>query len=142
MEESQRQDGKVPWTQDQTQKQNQAQATSCQDQAQPPHGSNQLRILEEETQQVHRPSPLKKKAQTAAECRRNQGPTARAAASHLNSAGLRKAQSVHSLLTDTGNTQLTTQTGKQTVDPSSCTHRTPEYEHSPGHKEAKLKLAG
>uniref|UniRef100_A0AAX7VD87 Mitogen-activated protein kinase binding protein 1 n=1 Tax=Astatotilapia calliptera TaxID=8154 RepID=A0AAX7VD87_ASTCA len=116
MEESQRQDGKVPWTQDQTQKQNQAQATSFQDQAQPPHGSNQLRILEEETpstQQVHRPSPLKKKAQTAVECRRNQGPTARAAASHLNSAGLRKAQSVHSLLTDTGNTQITTQTGKQ-----------------------------
>ncbi|XP_026007027.1 mitogen-activated protein kinase-binding protein 1 isoform X2 [Astatotilapia calliptera] len=109
MEESQRQDGKVPWTQDQTQKQNQAQATSFQDQAQPPHGSNQLRILEEETpstQQVHRPSPLKKKAQTAVECRRNQGPTARAAASHLNSAGLRKAQSVHSLLTDTGDSAI------------------------------------
>lgn len=113
MEES-GQDGKVSWTQDQAQKQNQAQATSFQDQAQPPQGSNQLQILEEETpltQQVHRPSPLKK-AQTAVESRRNQGPTARAAASHLNSAGLRKAQSVHSLLTDTGNTQLTHHTNR------------------------------
>ncbi|CAI5695011.1 unnamed protein product [Oreochromis niloticus] len=113
MEES-GQDGKVSWTQDQAQKQNQAQATSFQDQAQPPQGSNQLQILEEETpltQQVHRPSPLKK-AQTAVESRRNQGPTARAAASHLNSAGLRKAQSVHSLLTDTGDSTISQMTSR------------------------------
>ncbi|KAF1375278.1 hypothetical protein PFLUV_G00237920 [Perca fluviatilis] len=54
------------------------------------------------SQQAHRPSPLKKKVQTSLESRRNLGPVARAAASHLNSSsGLRKAQSVQNLLTDT-----------------------------------------
>ncbi|XP_035850289.1 mitogen-activated protein kinase-binding protein 1 isoform X2 [Sander lucioperca] len=58
-------------------------------------------------QQAHRPSPLKKKVQTSLESRRNLGPVARAAASHLNSSsGLRKAQSVQNLLTDTGDSSL------------------------------------
>ncbi|XP_059209066.1 mitogen-activated protein kinase-binding protein 1 isoform X2 [Centropristis striata] len=58
-------------------------------------------------QQPPRPSPLKKKVQTTMESRRNLGPTARAAASHLNSSsGLRKAQSVQNLLTDTGDSPL------------------------------------
>ncbi len=118
--QNQAQDRRVSWNQDQTQKQNQDQTSSLQDQiqsqirtiqdqTQPPQVGNQSQVQEEETssaQQAHRPSPLKKKVQTAVESRRNLGPTARAAASHLNSSsGLRKAQSVQSLLTDTGNTQ-------------------------------------
>lgn len=126
------QDRRVSWNQDQTQKQNQDQISSLQDQVQsqirtnqdqtqPPQVGNQnqqgtdqlqIRVEEEETssaQQAHRPTPLKKKVQTAVESRRNLGPTARAAASHLNSSsGLRKAQSVQNLLTDTGNTQTVT----------------------------------
>lgn len=83
-----------------------------QDQTQPPQAGNQsqqTQVEEEETtstQQALRPSPLKKKIQTAVESRRNQGPVARTATSYLNSyPGLRKAQSVQSLLIDTGNTQ-------------------------------------
>lgn len=58
-------------------------------------------VGEEENSSDQRPSPLKKKVQV--ESRRNQGPVARAAASHLSSSsGLRKAQSVQSLLTDAG----------------------------------------
>ncbi|KAM4625238.1 mitogen-activated protein kinase-binding protein 1 [Polymixia lowei] len=59
---------------------------------------------------VHRPSPLRRKAQAALETRRTVGATARAVASHLSSSsassssssGLRKAQSVHSLLPNGG----------------------------------------
>ncbi|XP_034722238.1 arginine-glutamic acid dipeptide repeats protein isoform X2 [Etheostoma cragini] len=61
----------------------------------------------QQVQQAHRPSPLKKKVQTSLESRRNLGPAARAAASHLNfSSGLRKTQSVQNLLTDTGDSSL------------------------------------
>lgn len=83
-----------------------------QDQTKPPQVGNQSQqpqVDEEEaasTQQDQRPSPLKKKVQNAFESRRNQGSVARAATSYLNSSsGLRKAQSVQSLLTDTGTTQ-------------------------------------
>lgn len=126
------QDRRVSWNEDQTQKQNQDQTTPLQDKVQSQNRTNQgqtplqvgnqiqqdtdqlqSHVEEEEeeedtssAQQVHRPSLLKKKVQTAVDTRRNLGPTARAAASHLNSSsGLRKAQSVQNLLTDTGNTQ-------------------------------------
>uniref|UniRef100_A0A4W6FE48 Mitogen-activated protein kinase binding protein 1 n=1 Tax=Lates calcarifer TaxID=8187 RepID=A0A4W6FE48_LATCA len=107
-------------SQDQTsslQNQIQNQNNTNLDQAQPSQVRNQIqqgtgqlhsRAEGEEASlalQAHRPSPLKKKAQTALESKRNLGPTARAVASHLNSScGLRKAQSVHSLLSDTGDT--------------------------------------
>ncbi|XP_027130644.1 LOW QUALITY PROTEIN: mitogen-activated protein kinase-binding protein 1 [Larimichthys crocea] len=109
MEQNKTQERRVSWNHDPTQKQNQDQLQSQnrtdQDQTQPPQqGTGELE--EEETssaQQAYRPSPLKKKVQTGSESRRNLGPTARAAASHFNSSsGLRKAQSVQSLLTDTG----------------------------------------
>ncbi|XP_069008876.1 mitogen-activated protein kinase-binding protein 1 isoform X3 [Embiotoca jacksoni] len=107
MEDSQTrpQERRVSWNQDQT--------SSLQDQAHPPQAQNQIQWgpdqlqsqAGEETssaQQTHRPSPLKKKVQTVVESRRSQGPTARAAASHLSSSsGLRKAQSVQNLLSDT-----------------------------------------
>lgn len=120
-------DRRVSWNQDPTQKENQEQIPSLQDQdktgqdqTQPPEVRNQsqqdadqLQSQVEDrgpssAQQAHRPSPLKKKVQTTVESKRNLGPTARAAASHLNSSsGLRKAQSVQSLLTDTGDSSLT-----------------------------------
>lgn len=111
MEQNQTQDRRVSWNQDQIHSQN----STNQDQTKPSQvgkqiqqGTDQLQsqVDGEETlaQQMYRPSPLKKKVQTMVESRRNVGPTARAAASHLNSSGLRKAQSVHNLLTDTGNT--------------------------------------
>ncbi|XP_040916419.1 mitogen-activated protein kinase-binding protein 1 isoform X2 [Toxotes jaculatrix] len=120
------QDRRVSWNQEQTHKQNQDQTSSPQDQIQSQNrsnhdqtqptqvrkpvqqGSDQLlsRVEEGETsfvQQAQRPSPLKKKVQTSVESKRNVGPTAWAATSHLSaSSGLRKAQSVHSLLSDTG----------------------------------------
>ncbi|XP_029317026.1 LOW QUALITY PROTEIN: mitogen-activated protein kinase-binding protein 1 [Cottoperca gobio] len=132
MEENQNQtkERRVSSNQDQTQKQNQdqdqtfslqdqeqSQNRANQDQTQPPQVGNQIQQTtdqqnEEETssvQQFHRPSPLKKKVQTLVESRRNLGPTARAAVSHLNSSsGLRKAQSVQSLLLDTGDSTLST----------------------------------
>lgn len=120
------QDRRVSWNQDQIQSQDQTSSLQNQiqnqnntnlDQAQPSQVRNQIqqgtgqlhsRAEGEEASlalQAHRPSPLKKKAQTALESKRNLGPTARAVASHLNSScGLRKAQSVHSLLSDTGDT--------------------------------------
>ncbi|TDG98507.1 hypothetical protein EPR50_G00200930 [Perca flavescens] len=95
--------------QDQTQKQNQDQ-THKQNPDQTEQGWDRLQgRIEGEgaAQQAHRPSPLKKKVQTSLESRRNLGPVARAAASHLNSSsGLRKAQSVQNLLTDTGSPPL------------------------------------
>ncbi|XP_075941322.1 mitogen-activated protein kinase-binding protein 1 isoform X2 [Anarhichas minor] len=109
---NQTQDRRVSWNQDQTQKQNQDQTSSVHAQAhpqnrinqdQPPQDVNQNQMAEETSldQQTHRPPPLKKKIQTAVESKRNLGPTARAAAFHLNSSsGLRKAQSVQNLLTD------------------------------------------
>lgn len=114
---NQTQDRRVSWNQDETQKQNQDQTSSVHDQAhpqnrinqdQPPQDVNQNQMAEETSsdQQTHRPPPLKKKIQTAVESKRNLGPTARAAAFHLNSSsGLRKAQSVQNLLTDSGETQ-------------------------------------
>ncbi|XP_070776044.1 mitogen-activated protein kinase-binding protein 1 [Enoplosus armatus] len=121
----QTQERRVSWNQDQSQKQIHNQTSSVQDQTQPPQVGNQIqqgtdklqsRVEEEETssaQQTHRPSPLKKKVQTAVDSRRNLGPTARATASHLNSSsGLRKAQSVQSLLTDTGDSSLSQSTSR------------------------------
>ncbi|KAM8737759.1 mitogen-activated protein kinase-binding protein 1 isoform 3-T3 [Acanthopagrus schlegelii] len=97
MEQNHTQERKVSWNQDQDQTQLSAQ------------GPDQLQsqMEEQETssgQHAQRTSPLKKKVQTTAqESRRNLGPTARAATSHLNSSsGLRKAQSVQNLLMDTG----------------------------------------
>lgn len=88
------QDRRVSWNQDQT--------SSAYDQAQNQQGAGHLQVA---AQPTHRPNPLKKKVQTAVESKRNLGPTARAAASHLSSSsGLRKAQSVQNLLTDTGDT--------------------------------------
>ncbi|XP_068607662.1 mitogen-activated protein kinase-binding protein 1 [Brachionichthys hirsutus] len=109
-------DKRVSWNQDTTQEktatvQDQVESQNRTDQgsAEPPQTENQIRQLqveEEETsvsQETRRSSPLKKKVQTTVESRRTLGPTARAAASHLGaSSGLRKAQSVQSLLTDTG----------------------------------------
>nr|XP_046268092.1 mitogen-activated protein kinase-binding protein 1 isoform X2 [Scatophagus argus] len=121
---NQAQEKRVSWNQDTTQKQDQDETPSVheqvqsknqtkQDQTQPPQARNQnqqSRMEEDETssaQQAHRPSPLKKRVQTAVESRRNLGPTARAAASHLSSSsGLRKAQSVQSLLNETGDSSL------------------------------------
>ncbi|XP_070835668.1 mitogen-activated protein kinase-binding protein 1 isoform X2 [Chaetodon trifascialis] len=124
-------DRRVSWNQDPTQKENQEQIPSLQDEAQPQDKTSQDQTQPPEVgnqsqqdadqlqsqvedkgtssaQQTHRPSPLKKKVQTTVESKRNLGPTARAAASHLNSSsGLRKAQSVQSLLTDTGDSSLT-----------------------------------
>ncbi|GLD69056.1 mitogen-activated protein kinase-binding protein 1-like isoform X1 [Lates japonicus] len=127
------QDRRVSWNQDQTQSQDQTssqnqiqnQNNTNQDRAQPSQVRNQIqqgtgqlhsRAEGEEASlalQAHRPSPLKKKAQTALESKRNLGPTARAVASHLNSScGLRKAQSVHSLLSDTGDPSLSQLTSR------------------------------
>lgn len=125
------QDRRVSWNPDPTQKQNQEQTPSLQDQLQSQaktnqdqtqpsevvnQGTDQLQVEEKEissAQQSHRPSPLKKKVQTTVESRRNLGPTARAAASHLNSSGLRKAQSVQNLLTETGNLKTSRDKGEQ-----------------------------
>ncbi|XP_008275310.1 mitogen-activated protein kinase-binding protein 1 [Stegastes partitus] len=128
------QDRRVSWNKDQIEKQNKDQNSSLQDQVQSQNRTNQDQTLhqiqnqikqgpdqfqsqvEEETssgQQTYRPSPLKKKVQTAAESRRNLGPTARAAASHLNSStGLRKAQSVQSLLSETGDPSVSQVTSR------------------------------
>lgn len=132
MEENQNrsQDRRVTWNQDQTQKMKQNQTSSLQDQVQSQDRKDQDQTpssqignqiqqgtdqqhsqVEEEgaVQQTHRPSPLKKKFQTTVESKRSLGPTARAAASHLNSSsGLRKSQSVQSLLSDTGDSSLST----------------------------------
>ena len=93
MEQNHTQERRVSWNQDQDQTQ-----LSAEDPDQ-----HQSQMGEQETssaQHAQRTSPLKKKVQ---ESRRTLGPTARAAASHLNSSsGLRKAQSVQNLLTDTG----------------------------------------
>lgn len=104
-----------PLNQDQNQDEVPEQTRTNQDQTKPQVGtqSQQTQVEEEEsasTQQDQRPSPLKKKVQNAVESRRSQGSVARAATSYLNSSsGLRKAQSVQNLLTDTGNIQNQTQ---------------------------------
>lgn len=101
---------RVSWNQNQDQDQDQVpEQKRNQDQTQPAQAGNQIlqsQVEEQETPQTHQHSPGKKKIQTAIESLRNQGPVAWAAASHLkSSSGLRKAQSVQSLLTNTGNTQ-------------------------------------
>ncbi|XP_010794612.1 putative uncharacterized protein DDB_G0288537, partial [Notothenia coriiceps] len=128
MEENRTQDRKLSWNQEQNQNHNQDHNSSTKDQKQNLNqdqtfstkdqkqnhnqdqtqdhiqpGKDQLQNrVEQEISSNHRPSPQKKKVQTSGECRRNLGPTARASLSHLNSSsGLRKAQSVQSLLTDT-----------------------------------------
>ncbi|AWP15923.1 putative mitogen-activated protein kinase-binding protein 1 [Scophthalmus maximus] len=98
----------------------QSQNETNQDQSQPPQVKSRIQqsadqlqnqVKEEETPlavQAQWPSPLKK------ESKRNLGLTARAAASHLNpTSGLRKAQSVHNLLSDTA------------APPSSASHHPP-----------------
>lgn len=96
LNQNQTQERRVSWNQDMDQThslQDQVPEQTSLDQTAPSVG--------EEENSEQRPSPLKKKVQV--ESRRNQGPVARAAASHLNSSsGLRKAQSVQSLLTDVG----------------------------------------
>ncbi|KAM8916663.1 mitogen-activated protein kinase-binding protein 1 isoform 2-T2 [Spinachia spinachia] len=94
---------------------NQDQASSVYDQSQRQSQHHQDRDqhrpghLQMSAEQTHRPTPLKKKVQTTLESKRNLGPTARAVASHLSSStGLRKAQSVQNLLTDTGDSSLPT----------------------------------
>lgn len=99
LNQNQTQERRVSWNQDMDQ------TPSLQDQV-PEQTRTSLdqtapSVGEEENSSDQRPSPLKKKVQV--ESRRNQGPVARAAASHLSSSsGLRKAQSVQSLLTDAG----------------------------------------
>ncbi|XP_062252893.1 mitogen-activated protein kinase-binding protein 1 [Platichthys flesus] len=99
------QDRKVPGNRDQTQKESQDQTSTPQDHVQsqnqihqrPDQPQNQ--VQEEEELQA----PLRNKDQT--ETRRNLDPTARTTASHLPwMSGLRKVQSVNSLLSDTGDT--------------------------------------
>lgn len=102
--QNQSQDRRVSWNQDHIHTQN---STNQEQTKSPQVGKHIQSQVDGEltlTQQMYRPSPLKKKVQSTVESKRNVGPTARAAASHLNSSGLRKAQSVHSLMTDTGNT--------------------------------------
>ncbi|XP_039993387.1 mitogen-activated protein kinase-binding protein 1 [Xiphias gladius] len=124
----QHQSRRISWNQDQTSSlhdQIPSQNRTNMDQTQTPQvkdqiqqGTNQLqsRVEEEEISlalQAHRPSPIKKKIQTALESKRNLGLTTRAAASHLTpSPGLRKAQSVQSLLSDTGDPSLTQSTSR------------------------------
>ncbi|XP_047193722.1 mitogen-activated protein kinase-binding protein 1 isoform X4 [Scophthalmus maximus] len=111
-------DGELSLNQDQSsplQDHIQSQNETNQDQSQPPQVKSRIQqsadqlqnqVKEEETPlavQAQWPSPLKK------ESKRNLGLTARAAASHLNpTSGLRKAQSVHNLLSDTGDPSLST----------------------------------
>lgn len=113
------QDGKISWdpepnqTEDLTslhQNPSQTLTKRDNDQAQPLNASilhqhttdqPQSQSQEEDASQKH--SPLKKKTQTTMESKIIFGPTAQAAASHMNSTGrLRKAQSVQSLLSDSG----------------------------------------
>lgn len=94
------------WTQDQTQ--------LCQNQNQPQQGPDLAQSQTSKVEEVppekssldlqaHHSSPLKKKFQVAVESKSNLGPISQSATSHLNSSsGLRKAQSVHNLLRDTG----------------------------------------
>ncbi|XP_037342592.2 mitogen-activated protein kinase-binding protein 1 isoform X2 [Pungitius pungitius] len=92
------QDRRVSWNQDQTS--SVCDQGQCQNQQDPGH-------LQMAAEQTHRPTPLKKRVQTTLESKRNLGPTARAAATHLSSSsGLRKAQSVQNLLTHTGDSSL------------------------------------
>ncbi|XP_072221394.1 mitogen-activated protein kinase-binding protein 1 isoform X2 [Leuresthes tenuis] len=102
----------MSWNQDQTclpcnLPQNQT-TQDNQDQLQPPQIQDQSQEdpyqFQQETfsaQLTPRPSPLKKKAQTVVEPRKNVGLGVRAVSPHLTP-GLQKAQSVHSLLTDSG----------------------------------------
>ncbi|XP_056152267.1 mitogen-activated protein kinase-binding protein 1 [Lampris incognitus] len=64
------------------------------------HGRQEIEAHSEKSSSTARPSPLRRKVQGVVESRRTTGATARAIASHLNCSGLRKAQSVHSLLPD------------------------------------------
>ncbi|XP_029349372.1 mitogen-activated protein kinase-binding protein 1 isoform X2 [Echeneis naucrates] len=135
MDQSRGQERKVSWNQDQGQTFSlQHQIQSNQDQTQPPQITNQIeqdndqlqsRVEDRET--AAQPPSLKKKIQTAIESKKNLGLGCPAAPSHLNSSGLRKAQSVHSLLTDSGDPpplQLVLPPQRPTTLPS-CPRRPP-----------------
>ncbi|XP_026196225.1 mitogen-activated protein kinase-binding protein 1-like isoform X2 [Anabas testudineus] len=112
MMQNQSQDRRVSWNQDHIHTQN---STNQEQTKSPQVGKHIQSQVDGEltlTQQMYRPSPLKKKVQSTVESKRNVGPTARAAASHLNSSGLRKAQSVHSLMTDTGDLSVSQSTAR------------------------------
>ncbi|CAN9501919.1 unnamed protein product [Ophioblennius macclurei] len=105
------QERRVSWKQDQDQNQNQTpshqhQAPAPQNQEQPDPDQNQdpSQYAVEGSYETQPAQPLlKKKVQGAVESRKSLGPTARAVASHLSSSsGLRKTQSVQSLLSDSG----------------------------------------
>ncbi|KAK5857894.1 hypothetical protein PBY51_011105 [Eleginops maclovinus] len=115
MEDNRTQDRRVCLNQEQTQNQNSSTREQTQNSIQPGKDQLQSRIEQEN----HRPSPLKKKVQTSGESRRNLGPTARAAVSHLStsSLGLRKAQSVQSLLSDAGDSTLSTSCPSKDLPP-------------------------
>lgn len=118
LNQNQTQERRVSWNQDMDQ------TPSLQDQV-PEQTRTSLdqtapSVGEEENSSDQRFSPLKKKVQV--ESRRNQGPVARAAASHLSSSsGLRKAQSVQSLLMDTGKDETQEVWGRgQHPNPENC----------------------
>ncbi|XP_074547838.1 mitogen-activated protein kinase-binding protein 1 isoform X2 [Halichoeres trimaculatus] len=114
---------RVSWQQDQTQKQNQEKTAMSEDQTQFQNRTNQdqtnsvqsqgqIQSWREDkdtshSQQTNRPLTPKK---VQMESRKNQSPAARAATPHTNSSssssGLRKAQSVQSLLVPTGDSSL------------------------------------
>nr|XP_019969617.1 PREDICTED: leucine-rich repeat extensin-like protein 5 [Paralichthys olivaceus] len=103
------QDRKVLGNQDQTQKENQDQTSTPQDHVQSQNQIHQRpdqlqnQVQEEEENSVVLQAPLRNNVQT--ETKRNPDLTARTNASHLTwSCGLRKVQSVQSLLSDTGDT--------------------------------------
>nr|XP_020476980.1 mitogen-activated protein kinase-binding protein 1 isoform X3 [Monopterus albus] len=126
MEQNQNKDRRVSWGQDQTQDTLHYQNRTKQEQTRSPpdltptqQGTDllQTEVEKEEyssAEHAHQSSPLKKKLQIEVESKRNQSLTAwSATSSHLNSSsGLRKAQSVHSLLSDTGDFSLSQSTSR------------------------------
>ncbi|KAK2826845.1 hypothetical protein Q5P01_021059 [Channa striata] len=115
------------WTQSRKVSWNQGQTTSLQDHTKTPQVADQINQGTEEChtqvdkvetfKQTYQPSPLKNKVQTTVESRRNMGHTVRAANSHITSCGLRKAQSVHSLLADTGDPSVSASCPSREVPP-------------------------
>ncbi|XP_047197692.1 mitogen-activated protein kinase-binding protein 1 isoform X2 [Hippoglossus stenolepis] len=121
------QDRKVLGNQDQTQKESQDQTSTPQDHVQsqnqihqrPDQPQNQ--VQEEEEHSVVLQAPLRNKDQT--ETKRNLDPTALTTASHLTwMCGLRRVQSVHSLLSDTGDTSRPSADAPTAVPSPSASH--------------------
>ncbi|XP_067335664.1 mitogen-activated protein kinase-binding protein 1 isoform X1 [Channa argus] len=108
MEQNLTQNQKVSWNQEQTK------PTQVGNQINQVIDEHQTQVYKEETsKQTYYSSPLKKKVQTTTESRTNIGPTARTTGSHMSSSGLRKAQSVHSLLTETGDPSVSLPASRQ-----------------------------